>query len=109
VFCLGFAFFAAGWIGGGDVKLLTAITLWMGSEAAFGFVLVMAMLGSALALGLLAIKKYSNVFRYWAPRNWLVGRLVDLAESGRCPYGVAIGVAGLVPTTKAVWLLGAAA
>jgi prepilin peptidase CpaA len=109
VFCLGFAFFAAGWIGGGDVKLLTAITLWMGSEAAFGFVLVMAVLGAALALGLLTIKKYSNVFRYWAPRSRVLGRLVDLAESGLCPYGVAIGVAGLIPSTKAVWLFGAAA
>lgn len=109
VFCLGFAFFAAGWIGGGDVKFLTAITLWMGQEAAYSFVFLMALLGGGLALCLLTIKRYSHVFRYWAPRNRLIGRLVDLAEAGRCPYGVAIGVAGLVPTTKAVWLLSAAA
>jgi len=105
VFALGFGFFAAGWVGGGDVKLMTATTLWMGPEAVFNFVFLMAILGGGLALLLLAIKRYSNVYRAWAPRNWLIGRLADLAERGYCPYGVAIGIAGLVPTTKGVWLL----
>jgi prepilin peptidase CpaA len=108
VFALGFAFFAAGWVGGGDVKLMTATMLWVGSEDASGFVVAMAILGGGLALLLLAIKKYPDVYRAWAPRSWLIGRLVELAETGRCPYGVAIGIAGLIPTTRGVWLLSGA-
>jgi prepilin peptidase CpaA len=105
VFALGFAFFAAGWVGGGDVKLMTATMLWIGGDGAMTFVLLMAILGGGLTLLLLTFKKYTNVLRAWAPRNWLIGRLVDLAESGQCPYGVAIGIAALIPTTGSVWLL----
>jgi prepilin peptidase CpaA len=108
VFALGFAFFAAGWVGGGDVKLMTATTLWIGSEGATSFVVLMAALGAGLALLLLAIKKYPDIYRAWAPRSWFVTRLVELAETGRCPYGVAIGIAGLIPTGKSVWLLSGA-
>lgn len=106
VFCLGVAFFVAGWIGGGDVKLLTAVVLWIGMDAAISFAIVMAVLGAVLALTLQSIRRYSNVYRAWAPRNWLVTRMVDMAEAGYCPYGVAIGLAGLIPSAQAVWMIG---
>lgn len=105
VFALGFAFFAAGWVGGGDVKLMTATMLWMGGDNATAFVLLMAVLGGGLALLLLALKRPTNLLRAWAPRVWLLDRLVDLADTGRCPYGVAIGIAGLIPTANSVWSL----
>jgi prepilin peptidase CpaA len=105
VFALGFVFFALGWFGGGDVKLLTAVMIWMDYPTAPRFAIHMAVLGGALALGQLSVKKYPDVLRAWAPRNWLINRLVDMAQSGRCPYGVAIGIAGLIPAAKTAWML----
>jgi prepilin peptidase CpaA len=103
VFCLGFVFFALGWIGGGDVKLLTAVTLWVGAPAAPQFVMIMAVLGAALAGALFTINHYSDEISAWVPRNWLVRRLLELAQTGRCPYGVAIGIAGLTSGGGALW------
>ena len=109
VFVLGVVFFVAGWIGGGDVKLMTAVMLWIGPQAATSYVIVMAVLGAVLALTLLALRRYSNVYRAWAPNNWLVNRMVDMAEAGYCPYGVAIGIAALVPSAASIWQAGAVA
>ncbi len=107
IFALGVVFFALGWIGGGDVKLLTATTLWIGAEAAPQFVIIMAVLGGALAAALFTINHYSDQLSALMPRNWLVRRLLELAQSGRCPYGVAIGIAALVPNAQALWQMGA--
>ncbi len=103
IFCLGVAFFVAGWIGGGDVKLLTAVILWMGPRAAQSFVLPMAVLGAVLAGALFTVNRYSDQLRPLASGNWLVRRLLELAQSGRCPYGVAIGIAALIPNAAPIW------
>jgi prepilin peptidase CpaA len=95
VFALGVGFFVAGWIGGGDVKLLTAVTLWIGQQHAPAFVLLMALLGAALAGGLYTVNRYADELEPYAARSWLMRRLLQMATSGRCPYGVAIGIAGL--------------
>ncbi len=98
LFFLGF--FLVGWVGGGDVKLIAAIALWMGPEKASLFVMLTALLGSLLALALLQIKKHGHRAgaapgSTWGS-TWLLQRLRVLAEQGRCPYGVAIGVAALL-------------
>lgn len=96
VFCLGVGFFVAGWIGGGDVKMLTAVMLWIGARDAPAFALLMAGLGAALAGALFTVNRHSEALEPLAPRNWVVRRSLKLAKLGRCPYGVAIGIAGLV-------------
>jgi prepilin peptidase CpaA len=106
IFGLGVIFFALGWIGGGDVKLLTATTLWIGAQGAPQFVIIMAGLGAAMAGALFTINHYSDELGAMMPGNWLVRRLLELARSGRCPYGVAIGIAGLVPNAGALWQAG---
>jgi prepilin peptidase CpaA len=52
----GMGMFAAGWIGGGDAKLFAASVLWLGWPAAAPFMLVTAMAGGALTLGLLSLR-----------------------------------------------------
>jgi prepilin peptidase CpaA len=90
------AFFLAGWVAGGDVKLIAAIALWIGPQHASLFVLLTAFLGALLALALLLIKKHGDVVGGTPGHNWLYQRARALAERGQCPYGVAIGLAALL-------------
>ena len=70
--------FAAGAMGGGDVKLLTALALWLPWQPFLKLIVIMALLGGALTLICL-------VWHRIARRS---GRL-------EVPYGVAISGAGL--------------
>lgn len=49
---LGIGAWARGWIGGGDAKLLAAAALWIGWEPLVGFLLVTALGGGILVLGM---------------------------------------------------------
>ena len=51
VLVVGFAFFAFGWIGGGDAKLAAATTLWLGFGLTLPYLVYAALLGGALTLG----------------------------------------------------------
>jgi prepilin peptidase CpaA len=93
-------FFLAGWMGGGDVKFLSAVALWMGPGDAAPFVVLMALLGAALAILLLFVRRYMCLLDRRVHRLWLVGRVVELAEAGQCPYGVAIGAAALLAAPR---------
>src|SRR5260370_20089393 len=53
VFLVGAALFARGWLGGGDVKLLAAATLWAGPAGTPSLLILTGMLGGAPALFLL--------------------------------------------------------
>lgn len=50
VFLIGLFFFARGWLGGGDVKLVSATILLVGAEAALSFLLLMALAGGVLSV-----------------------------------------------------------
>ena len=89
-------FFVAGWVAGGDVKLIAAIALWMGPAKVSLFVLLTALLGALLALALLLIRKYGDLVSGALGSSWLLRRARDLAEQSQCPYGVAIGAAALL-------------
>ena len=93
-------FFLAGWVAGGDVKLIAAIALWIGPENASRFVLLTALLGAILALALLLIKKYGHHVGGTLSGNWLCRRAVALADGSQCPYGVAIGLAALLSSAE---------
>jgi prepilin peptidase CpaA len=88
-------FFAANWIAGGDVKFLTATTLWVGPEHVIDFIMLMAMLGLVLALALICVRKYPY-FVVHLPDSWMLRRITALAECGQVPYGVAIGIAAVL-------------
>ena len=57
VFLLGFALFALGQMGAGDVKLLGALAPWFGASAAtLELIVHLSIVGGALTLGLLALR-----------------------------------------------------
>ncbi len=81
-FVCAFAFcalwFSIGWMGGGDVKLYCALSLWFGWIEVLNLFLYSAIIGAVLTMGFLAVH---------------FGR----KKSGKSmtPYGVAISLAGL--------------
>ena len=89
----GMGMFAAGWIGGGDAKLLAAASLWLGLSALPVFLIVTALSGGALAMLLM------NARSPWV-QPYLTGApawLARLATPGAdVPYGVAITTGALV-------------
>lgn len=103
IFGVAVAFFLARWMGGGDVKLLTAVALWMGPEHGAPFTFLMAVLGGLLASGLLLINRYGDSIVRPVRDLAAFQRLEELARSGECPYGVAIGIAALVASPTMLW------
>ncbi len=98
VLVLFFAFFAFGWIGGGDAKLVAAITLWLGLELMLPYLLYSALLGGMLTLFVLGAR--TNVAAQWAIRfKWI--EWLHNPKAG-VPYGIALAIAALVvyPETK---------
>ena len=84
--------FAAGWIGGGDAKLLAASALWLGLPGAPTFLMFTALSGGALAL--LLMNARSPWFRaYFASGPGWLARLAT-PDAG-VPYGVAIAAGAL--------------
>jgi prepilin peptidase CpaA len=96
VLALSVAFYLAGWIGGGDVKFLSAVSLWMGPAHVMLFALLMALIGAVLAIGLVAVRLSALSDNARLQKVWVIGRILELARAGQCPYGIAIGVAALV-------------
>jgi prepilin peptidase CpaA len=90
VFGAGALLFSRGLMGGGDVKLLTAATLWAGPGLTPALLIVTAILGGLLTLALLFPLALRAVF---AP-----AAAADAAKRMPVPYGVAIAGAALVVT-----------
>jgi len=90
---VGMGMFAARWIGGGDAKLFAAAVLWLGWPAAGTFMLVTALAGGALTLGLLSLRSgwFEPVLAGSPPWVRKLG-----ARNGDIPYGVAIAVGALM-------------
>jgi len=81
ILAVGTMAFAAGWLGGGDIKLLAAIGLWIDLRAATGLITAVFIAGGLVALVYLVVRQV-------VPSR----RAIDSRHS-RIPYGLAI-VAG---------------
>lgn len=100
-----FTLFALGTMGGGDAKLLAATAVWMGLGISLAeYVVIGAVFGGGLTLLILV---YRN-----SPISDVTGNFILLRKfSDRrlgIPYGVALGLAGLVvfPTSPmGVWAI----
>jgi prepilin peptidase CpaA len=92
VLAVAFAFFAFGWIGGGDAKLVSATTLWVGFGLMLPYLIYAALLGGGLTLLILALRRYP--LPSWLQRHKWIDRLHD-AKSG-VPYGITLAIAGLL-------------
>ncbi|TYC67929.1 peptidase [Stappia sp. BW2] len=101
IFAPCFLFFAFGWMGGGDVKFISAIALWIGfSQQLLMFVIFVSVYGMLLTLGLLVIRQQSVVPAVLYRQEWFA-RLHD-NKSG-IPYGIAIAIAGLQVYSSTYW------
>ena len=85
-----FVFFALGWLGGGDVKLWSAVMLWAGPSLALPALVIGTVSGGVLAAICLLSQKLLPKVRHSKLRQPL--RLLS-AERG-VPYGVALSIAG---------------
>jgi prepilin peptidase CpaA len=83
VFALFVGAFAIGQMGGGDVKLIGALSLWLAPLQLLDTLLLMSVIGGVLTLAFL-------VERRWRPREGAI----------EVPYGVAIAAAGLITLTE---------
>jgi prepilin peptidase CpaA len=91
VFVSGLTLFLCGMVGGGDVKLLTATSLWAGSTLVLPLLVIMGLAGGAMAVAALAVQ-YAR--RYHA--SGIAGVIVPDTSiaAPKLPYGVAIAVGG---------------
>ena len=105
VLAVTFTVFAIGGMGGGDAKLLTATAVWMGfSITLLQYLVLGAMLGGALTLLILLFR--NSPMAAFSSSNVFLRHFAD--EKAGIPYGVALGVAGLMtyPETDLVrWAL----
>jgi prepilin peptidase CpaA len=105
VLAITFLMFAIGGMGGGDAKLMAATSLWMGFNLTLlGYLVTSAFLGGLLTLAILSYRK--------SPLADLTGRNIFLRHfadsSAGVPYGVALGVGGLLTypdTPLAIWAI----
>ncbi|MBS0521142.1 MAG: prepilin peptidase [Proteobacteria bacterium] len=88
VFVLGALGFAAGAIGGGDVKLLAVASLFAGPSLQFDFLAITALVGGVLGLAILAGAPIG-------PAGGRAGGAIRSRLQGGLPYGPAIAVGGL--------------
>lgn len=78
VFAVFAGIFAMGWMGGGDVKLLGALGLWLPLVPLVQMLFAMSVIGGVLTLVVVAVHRFRK-----------------LKTSPEVPYGVAIACAGL--------------
>ena len=82
VFALFAAAFYAGAMGGGDVKMVAAVALWLPPQAVLQLLVIMSIAGGVLTLAML-----------------IPHRILRKAGNPEIPYGIAIAFAGF-------WLIG---
>ncbi|MBN9314888.1 MAG: prepilin peptidase [Devosia sp.] len=92
VLLVAFSFFAFGWIGGGDAKLIAATTLWFGLSNMLPYLLYASLLGGSLTLALLAVRRFPLPPQLKTV-VW-IDRLHD-AKTG-VPYGLALAAAAVL-------------
>lgn len=100
VLFVGMALFAFGYIGGGDVKLLAAASLWIGMEILLSFVCIVGIIGGALSVGLLVFRAQH------LPMSLLrVGWVYKAHQSETgVPYGLAIASGAMLVATDVSWM-----
>lgn len=94
-----FVFFACGWMGGGDAKLLAVTALWLGFEQVPNFLVYTALFGGALTLVVLQLRLV-GLPAFLGRKPWIMRLQSD--RTG-IPYGVAITLAALVVFPQTRW------
>ncbi len=87
MFAIGYVAFARNWMGGGDVKLLVACSVWVGLARLMDFAFTVAILGGVLSVVLYLVRKLPPVVN----RAQKLPRIMRVGEP--VPYGIAIAFA----------------
>lgn len=101
VLAVTFTMFAIGGMGGGDAKLLTATAVWMGfSMTLLQYLVLGAMIGGFLTLLIIFFR--GSPMAVFSSNNLFLRHFAD--EKAGIPYGIALGIAGLMtyPQTELV-------
>lgn len=98
----GMVFFALGWLGGGDVKLVAAVSLWTGFEYLLEFLVYASLAGGVLALLLILARRMLRE----RPAGRLLPRVLRGGES--IPFALAIApaavfIGGPLPAFDSLW------
>lgn len=86
VLMAGAVLFAQEWVGGGDVKLASAVALWAGPTLFANWVMVTSIAGALLALAILVTP---------LPRVLASCRVAETGFNQPMPFGVALAAGGL--------------
>ncbi len=95
VFAITFGCFVMHWMGGGDVKLLSALSAWMGPEHIMPFLANVALFGGLLALIIIILRRAAETSVISSRYPTLCQRLIQ-TSSRHIPYAIPIGCAALI-------------
>lgn len=94
VFAVGAALFSMRLVGGGDVKFLTAVSLWAGAEHIVPLLAVMGLAGGLIAVVMIVAR--GELAAFGIRMLALATGQKSAADAGaKVPYGAAIAVGGL--------------
>jgi len=99
---VGMGLFAAGWVGGGDAKLLAASCLWMGLSGFAPFLIWTCLAGGAFCLLLMSARQYFPAVARSVSQGWV---FTLMQPKGDIPYGVAIAIGALLALPESGLLL----
>ena len=103
---MGMSFFSMGVMGGGDAKLIAAVSLWLGLGLTLPYILAASLLGAVVTLAIVGLRKAKPALPD-AVCNWRVmAKVLDRKEG--IPYGLALGPAALFVFTISPWVTSAA-
>ena len=85
-------------MGGGDVKLMTAVSLWTGPQWTPAFLFVTALAGGVVTLAVLARAYFK--FRFFDKTSRIVKNPGFILRGTQVPYGLGIAVGGLFSAYK---------
>ena len=102
VLVAGFAIYTTRSVGGGDVKLLTAVALYAGPSLILEFILITAVSGGAIALVML--NRPMRMGLAFALDHVGSRTLRDMLLTEALPYGTAIAAGGIYSTLRLVSL-----
>lgn len=99
LFAITFVFWWMGWLGGGDVKLLSAVGLWLGPGLSLPFIFILAVVSSALSVLLIIVRRAVRE-RDTSGLSASMHRVTEIARTGACPYGIPICLAACATLPK---------
>ena len=102
VFIVCTIFWKLKWLGGGDVKYLGTISLWMGPQNILLFLIILSIVAGVFAFLLMWARRWDDYIQVSRlPR--VVKLLITKAKDHACPYGFPTAIAALSVAPHLFW------